>query len=375
MIKVIVQLNTVNENYSADKRKLIDALGQECKAVKDDADARLKLLQDEVIRLEECKREKIESDEKLKTLQEEANVMREVIAEHVAREKESKELLATVKRDAKYEADEKQKTQQEELHAMRELISKHAEREKESYDLLATMKRDVKAQVDELKTRCEHERASQAQIVNDISHSLEEQSRQHQANVLRLRSELAVEHKQLMENLRDEITSSHADEILLLKSRHEKNVIRVKSEALEQEKLAVDTAVAKTRQEYEEMLSRQLSSCIKKSEDIKAEAFLLVERERKLLQEAMEDVKLGADEVSILKEKLDIQVRNESKLQSEVTRLQNSLDSLSTTNQSVISELQAQNTALCDHLQISQEEGEKHLERTKCLGVEVRQRS
>jgi hypothetical protein len=258
---------------------------------------------------------------------------------------------------------------------MRELISKHAEREKESHELLATMKRDVKAEVDELKHNQEHERISQAQIVNDISHSLEEQSRQHQASILRLRSELAGEHKQLMENLRDEITSSHVDEILLLKSRHEKNVTRVKSEASEQEKLAVDTAVAKTRQEYEEMLSRQLSSCIKKSEEMKAEAITMVGRERKLLEEALENVKLGADEISILNEKLDVHARNETKLQSEVTRLQNSLDYVSTSNQCLISELRGQNNELLDHLQIFQEASEKQLEHIKCLEVEVRQRS
>ncbi|KAL3817495.1 hypothetical protein ACHAXA_007085 [Cyclostephanos tholiformis] len=370
LIKVIVQLNTVNENYSAEKKRLMDALGRECKAVKDDAEVRLNLLQDEVIRLQEIKHAKNEADEKLKTLQEEVHVMREVIAKHAEREKESYELLATIKRDVKYEANEKLKTLQEEVHTMRELISKHEEREKESRELLATVKRDAKAEVEKLKRNQEHEMMSQAQIVNDISRSLEEQSRQHQANILRLRSDLAGEHKQLAENLREEISSSHADEILLLKSRHEKNVMRVKSEALEQEKLAVDAAVAKIRQEYEEMLCRQLSSCVKKSEEMKAEAINMVRREMDLLEEELERVKLRADEIPILKEKLDNYNCNETKLQLEVARLQNCLNSVSTTNQSVILELRTQNTELCDHLQVSREAGENQLERIECLEIE-----
>ena len=46
-------VNVVNETYPADKNRLIDAHDQEIKVVTDDSDARLKLLQDELLR---CKR-------------------------------------------------------------------------------------------------------------------------------------------------------------------------------------------------------------------------------------------------------------------------------------------------------------------------------
>ena len=62
LIKVIVQLNVVNENYSADKKRLIDAHNQEIKVVKDDVDARLKLLQVELLTLQDIKRARDEAD-------------------------------------------------------------------------------------------------------------------------------------------------------------------------------------------------------------------------------------------------------------------------------------------------------------------------
>ncbi|KAL3803763.1 hypothetical protein ACHAW5_004614 [Stephanodiscus triporus] len=308
LIKVIVHLNTDNENYTADKKRLIDAHDEEMKVVKHDADVRLKLLQDEVCRMQSLQGE---TDEMLKTLQ--------------------------------GEADERQKMLQEEVCTMREVAAKHAAREKESHELLALIECKAKEEVEELQRNHERERASQAQTVRDISHSLEEQSRQYQEKILCLRNELAVEHKQQMESFREELTSSHADEILLLKSRHEKNVLRLKSDASEQGKLAVESAVTKMRLECDERL-QQLSSCVKKCEDIQAKALDVVCREKESLKEELE----------ILKEK-------EKKLQSEVMRLQTSIDSVSAINQDVVKELRSKNYVLSKNLDISRDASDKQL--------------
>ena len=263
---------------------------------------------------------------------------------------------------AKDEADESQKMLEEEVHSLRELMAKNAAREAE---LLASIKREAKAEVEELQRNRELERLSQAQTVRDISHSIEEQMRQNQEVVLRLRNKLANEHKRHIENFREELTTSHADEILLIKSRHEKNVLRVKSELSEQGKLAVENAIAKTRLEY--------VSCVKNCEDTKAEAIVIVGREKKSLEEELERTKLRANEIPILKERLDVHVGYEKKLQSEVTRLQNSLDFVSAINQRVVRELQTNNTELCDGLQIAHDAGKKQLECIRSLEGEVRQ--
>ena len=308
---------------------LIDAHNQEIKVVTDDSDARLKLLQDELLSLQGIKH-------------------------------------------AKDEADESQKILEEEVHSLRELMAKNAAREADSHELLASIKRQAKAEVEELQRNRELERLYQAQTVRDISHSLEEQLRQNQEDVLLLRNKLADEHKQHIEIFREELTSSHADEILLFKSRHEKNILRVKSELSEQAKLAIENAIAKTRLEYEERLSQQLFSCVKNCEDTKAEAIAIVGREKKSLEDELERMKLRANEIPILKERLDVHVGYEKKLQ-EVTRLQNSLDSVSAINQRVVRELQTNNTELCDGLQIAHDAGKKQLECIRSLEGEVRQ--
>jgi hypothetical protein len=96
-------------------------------------------------------------------------------------------------------------------------------------------------------------------------------------------------------------------------------------------------------------------------------------REKKSLEEEMERMKLRANEIPILKERLDVHVGYEKKLQSEVTRLQNSLDSVSAISQRVVRELQTNNTELCDGLQIAHEAGKKQLDCIRSLEGEVRQ--
>ena len=83
-------------------------------------------------------------------------------------------------------------------------------------------------------------------------------------------------------------------------------------------------------------------------------------REKKSLEEELERMKLRANEIPILKERLDVHVGYEKKLQSEVT-------------QRVVRELQTNNTELCDGLQIAHDAGKKQLECIRSLEGEVRQ--
>ena len=83
-------------------------------------------------------------------------------------------------------------------------------------------------------------------------------------------------------------------------------------------------------------------------------------REKKSLEEELERMKLRANEIPILKERLDVHVGYEKKLQSEVT-------------QRVVRELQTNNTELCDGLQIAHDTGKKQLECIRSLEGEVRQ--
>jgi hypothetical protein len=108
------------------------------------------------------------------------------------------------------------------VHSLRDLIAKNTAREEDSHELLASIKREARAEVELLQRNHELGRLSQAQTVRDISNNLEEQSRQNQDNMLRLRNKLAEEHQRHNENFKEELTSSHADKILLLKSWHDK---------------------------------------------------------------------------------------------------------------------------------------------------------
>ncbi len=96
-------------------------------------------------------------------------------------------------------------------------------------------------------------------------------------------------------------------------------------------------------------------------------------RAKNFLEEELERMKLWANDIPLLKERLDVYVGNEKKLQSEVTRLQSSLDSVSAINQRVMTELQTNNTEVYDDLQTAHDTVKKQLECISSLEVEVRQ--
>ena len=362
LTKVIVRLVAANENYeqeinemktdAAARLRLEEELGglNEIKNAKTEADERRKVLDAEMRELQEIKHEKAAVDEQLITLRQELQEARAFEAKHATQEKESIELLESMKRA---------------------LEANHAAQEKESTELLELVTREAKGELDGLKYEQERERASHAQL-------LQEQLRQHDENVLRLRNELAEEHNLRMQTLREEMATSHVDEINLLKSRHEKNIVHLRYEASEKEKLAIENAVARLRLEYEGKLSQQLASTTRKSEEIKAEsqiALATLSKAKQSLEGELEKLKLRANEIPILKETIDIHIANEEKLQTQVTRLEMSLDSMSSTNREVVQGLDGEIDKLREALNGARETSKKQSKQIDCLEVEVSQHS
>lgn len=357
LTKVIVRLVAANENYEQEVKDVkLDAVVRsravdeelrglhEIQNAKMDADERLKILDAEMCELQMIKRAKAVADEQLVTLRQELQETRAFEANHATQENESIELLEESLESVKREA-------------------------KEATELLDSLKRATKVELEELKHEQEIERVCQAQL-------LQEQLRQHEENVLRFRNELAKEHKLHMQTLREEMAISHLDEINLLKSRYEKNIQRLQYEASENEKLAIENAVAKLSLEYEGKLSQQLATTTRKSENIKTEsqiALSTLNRAKQSLEEELEKLKLRANEIPILKEKIDIHIANEDKLQSQVTRLEMSLDSMSNTNSEVVKGFEGEIAKLREALNDARETSEEQSRQIDCLKVEVRQ--
>ena len=358
LTKVIVRLVAANENYeqeikdvksgAAARLRLEEELGglNEIKNAKTEADERLKVLDAEVRELQEIKRAKAVADEQLITLRQELQEARALEANHATQVKESTELLESMKRA---------------------LEANHAAQEKESTELLELVTREAKGELDRLKYEQERERACHAQLLQD-------QLRQHDENVLHLRNELAEEQKSRMQTLREEMATSHVDEIALLKSRHDKNILRLRNESSENEKLAIEYAVARLRLEYDGKLSQQLASNTRKCEEIKSESSTL-NKAKQSLEGELEKLKLRANEIPILKEKIDIHIVEEEKFQSQVTRLEISLDSMSNTNHKVVQGLEGEIAKLREALNGAQETSKKQSKQIDCLEVEVSQHS
>ena len=243
---------------------------------------------------------------------------------------------------------------------MRDIIVTSAANEKKAHDGLVLVQRQAEERDDR-----ERERTSHTHALREILQSLEGQSRQHQENILTIRNELTEDQRSRMKAAREEIESSHSKEIELLKARHEQAALRIQTDASEQEKLSAENAVACVRLEYEEKLSQQLASHNKECEDIKAETVAKIDRQ-------VEIMKIEMEEVDCLRTELDVYVSKEKKLQLEVERLQVSLDSMSASNQEVITGLQEQNAELLDDSRRANGELNALGERINSLELEVR---
>ena len=308
LTKVVVQLNTLNENnasekkrlaeshtkdidkHVADKQRLIESHDQTSKGIKEDA------------------------EDKIKTLQERA------------KEKES------------------------------EL--------KELNEQLTLVQRDAQATIKQLQSDNENQCASHAQI----SQSLEEQALQHQENILCLRNELSDEYKKRTDRLRFDLNASHEEELQLIKFRHVNHIRRLDEEASENQSSAVENAVAMARLEHEKVLSRIHTAHSETYEAIKVETAEKMSREMRSVQEELDKAKVQTGD---MKSKLDVQLDIENGLKSDVTRLQTSLDTMSASNRTIINDLQAQNTELLNDARMKSEVLDNRLERINELEVEV----
>jgi hypothetical protein len=259
----------------------------------------------------------------------------------------------------------KQTVLQEELRRLQDLIASSEVKEKEANEQLVSFQNEARAKEEELQRNHEMLRVSHAETVRRMSQTFEEESRRYQENTLCVRNELADGYKQRMEKLREEIKSSHADEIQLLKSRHEKNILRLEHEASEQTKLAAENAVAKTRLEYEDRLAQQTKSHNVICEGMRTEAMVLHEELARLT--------LQVNEVPILKDNLAAHIDHESKLQLDVISLQKSLELVSNNHQKVVMELQMTIADFGDELQTTRGSLQNRLEQNKSLEIDVRQ--
>ena len=154
---------------------------------------------------------------------------------------------------------------------------------------------DQKARIDaaakeETIQRLSEDNAAKAQRVLQLEQDL-----------ITLRNELADESKKKIQNLRTQMSRSHAEEIDLLKSRHESHVREAADLAMEQEQLAVDNAVARIKLEYEAKLSHQLDECNNDLESIKAK---LTDEINSLRQER-DGLQLVADMVPSLNQSIE----------------------------------------------------------------------
>eukprot|EP00986_Skeletonema_menzelii_P014673 scaffold9951_cov65-Skeletonema_menzelii.AAC.1 len=130
------------------------------------------------------------------------------------------------------------------------------------------------------------------------------------------------------ENLRAQLSRSHAQEIDLLKSRHESHVREATELALEQEELAVDNAVTKVKLEYEAKLSQQLDVSSKELQLVEAK----LNDEINSLQRERNELKLVADKVPSLRRLVECHVENERKLGDDLASRQDAIADLESRN-------------------------------------------
>ena len=315
----MVHLNTVNESVELDKQKLSDAHAQHVRDLKEEADANLALLKNE-----------IHSKDK---------ALRELTDRLVSTETASKQRLADV---------------ETEYH--QRLVAVQAEASAEKAEQHSRHDEEIKALIEKHST----ELSSQAEIARDLSTKLKESSakleesdKKHRAEVASIREQLKKEHQLAMNCTREELTNSHTDEMYLLKSQHEKVMARLKIDATEHEKIEVENAVASLRAEYEQKMYQQIVQHNEKCQMVKTEVTHRLNAEITDLQNELDDTRAVAQEVPSLRSKIHDYEDNALKLQSEVRRLQNSLDASTTSNQRVIDELKKDNEDLQSRIDVA----------------------
>ncbi|KAL7495290.1 hypothetical protein ACHAWT_006616 [Skeletonema menzelii] len=197
---------------------------------------------------------------------------------------------------------------------------------------------DARKEFNDLKAKAaaneQNARSNRNAQQKEIQRLVEENSVQAK-NVLRLeqslvtlRNELTEGNMKKIENLRAQLSRSHAQEIDLLKSRHESHVREAAELALEQEELAVDNAVTKVKLEYEAKLSQQLDVSSKELQLVEAK----LNDEINSLQRERNELKLVADKVPSLRRLVECHVENERKLGDDLASRQDAIADLESRN-------------------------------------------
>jgi hypothetical protein len=305
LTKVVVHLNTVNENVELEKQKLCDEHDQEIRSVREESDGKLTLLQKE-----------IETKDK---------ALRELNDRLISSEKEAQQRLV----DAEQEAEQR-------------LVAAQSEANARKVELQTIHKDEIKA----LTERHAKELSEKIEIARDLSLKLEDAPKKHRSETSSVKELLKKEHQLALKRQREELTNSHTDELHRLKSQHEKTVAQLKVDATEHEKLEIDSAVTLIKAEYEQKIYQQIIQHNEKCHAIKAETTTRLNKEILHLQEELNEARAVAQEVPNLRVKIHEHSDNEKKLSSEVRRLQDSLDASNASNRHIIDNLKRDNGEL-----------------------------
>jgi hypothetical protein len=234
----------------------------------------------------------------------------------------------------KAEADAKLGLLQDELMSKSETInamSAELSDVKTECTLKAKAFNDLKAQAAANEQKARFDAAAKEK---EIQRLIEDNSAQSQTvlqleqSLITLRNELTEGNMKKIENLRLQMSRSHAQEIDLLKSRHESHVREAAELAAEQEELAVDNAVTRVKLEYEAKLSQQLDVSNRDLQLVKAK----LTDEINSIQKERDVLKLIADEVPTLRESVASHIENEQKLGEEIVSKQNDIVDLESRN-------------------------------------------
>ena len=271
--------------------------------------------------------------------------------------------------DVKTEAQSKVNLLQDQINSKDAALKELGNQLKSVQDESQLSLNDKQHVLEQLQREKDEQQTSHDQTVRELSQSLEQQSRQHELNIVCLRNELAEEHKSNVDIIKQEINASHNEEIELLRTRHVREIQRCNTEAEKQQRLAVSNAVSLARLEHEKILSTQLAKHNEQIDAVETEITSRLGLEISSLQEELEKSNQRAKETRAT---LDAHLLNEEKLHKDVVRLQNALESMSASNQTAITELQTQNSELFNDLRTVNDTLNNRHEQLKRIELEVK---
>lgn len=325
--QVIIHLNTINEKFEDDKHQIRQSHDVEIKAVKEEAESQLELLRKEI--------------------NDRDNALQELTDKFIEKEKEAHEKIFAVQDEARA-------------------------REKENRGQLVSVQHEARIKETNIRGKYEKEVSSLVQTVRELSQKLEVQSRNYQEKTATMQSTMTEDHKKRTDTLRKEMSHNHTREVELLKSRHENDMLRAKNDASEKEKSAVESVVSVAKLEYERKLSQQLIHHNEKYQMMKAEVTESMKADMNSLQQELDRARQQAGKLPGLRANIELRAGNEKKLQTELKRLQQSMDSMTASNQEKITKLQQGNACLHNENQKAHDTLDDYTQQLKSLDDEVR---